>query len=118
MKNFNNITFTNIPECFNIKVIEGIEVSHKFDEHFHSSYNIGILRNGDAVFKIDKIEERINEETIYLINPKIIHSMVSVENRTISYTVINLEEKELNKIIKKENLENAVGYIKANYKKK
>ena len=159
MKNVNNITFTNIPECFNIKVIEGIEVSHKFDEHFHSSYNIGILRNGEAVFKIDKIEERINEETIYLINPKIIHSMVSVENRTISYTVINLEEKELNKIFKNENLifrdifikdtvksdkvikcierilnkntfsiekqealieilENAVGYIKANYKKK
>lgn len=104
MKNVNNITFTNIPECFNIRIIEGNKVYHKFDEHFHNSYNIGIIRNGKALFKIDRTEEIINEETIYLINPKIIHSMVSIENRAISYVVINLEEKELNKILKNENL--------------
>lgn len=104
MKNLNNITFRNITDCFNINIIEGNEVYHKFDEHFHNSYNIGVLKNGEVIFKIDKMEERVNQEIIYLINPKIIHSIVPVDNSAISYIVINCEEKEFNKIFKNKNL--------------
>jgi len=104
MNNCNNISFTNFPNCFDITVIKGENVYHKFSSHFHNSYNIGILHSGEINFKIDKINKIIKKNTIYLINPGSIHSLECLENKSISYTVINFKANVLYEIFKKEHI--------------
>lgn len=100
----NNITFTKIPDCFGITIVKGDGVFHNFTEHFHRSYNIGVIRSGEALMKIGSIEKMIGKDFMYFINPLTIHSMGNFGDNPISYSVISIEDKTFNNILHGENL--------------
>ncbi len=95
----NQITFTNLPECFQITIIEATEVFHHFGDHFHNSYNIGILKSGTALLGLNGAKHQIKPGTIYFLNPRVIHSLQNLELQ-ISYTVISIPEEVLLNLIK------------------
>jgi AraC-like DNA-binding protein/mannose-6-phosphate isomerase-like protein (cupin superfamily) len=100
VKRKNNITFIKVPDCFNITITEGTDVHHTFEDHFHNSYNIGIIRNGCAILKSGPDEKKISKGSIYFINPRVIHNLKNIGEKPVSYSVISIEETEFRQIFK------------------
>ncbi len=81
---------------FDIKSIKGISVTHgynisnAFPVHFHTTYSLGIIEQGEREFTYRGKKTNLKQNDIFIIQPFEPHSCKSINNKNHSYKIISL----------------------------
>ena len=63
-----------------------------YKPHFHQTFSIGAIEEGQVYFRINNNEYTLQKEEIVLINPEIIHSCNPINNQNRSYYMLYLDK--------------------------
>jgi AraC-like DNA-binding protein/mannose-6-phosphate isomerase-like protein (cupin superfamily) len=81
---------------FDVNSIKGLSVTHgykiinAFPVHFHTTYNLGIIEQGEREFSYRGEKNIIKRNDIFIIQPFEPHSCKSVNNSEHSYKIISM----------------------------
>jgi AraC-like DNA-binding protein len=86
----NTICFHVLPGIYNIQLVHGINVSHYFPRHIHSSVSFGIVERGQRVIEIHGESFTILAGECFIINPGEPHACSSSLEHSHDYRIFSV----------------------------
>ena len=85
-----------------------------YKPHFHQTFSIGAIENGEVYFSINNNEYTLQKEEIVLINPEIIHSCNPINNQKRSYYMLYIDKDLIYNLQKtlNNNIQNYIPFSK------
>jgi AraC-like DNA-binding protein len=84
----------------NIRLVKGMNVSHKFPIHVHNSFSLGIIQRGQRVININGEQHVVSDNECFVINPYQPHSCSIEGEDGHDYWVASVNPKLLMDIFK------------------
>lgn len=69
-----------VAEYHNLELLSATYIKHKFSQHYHETYALGVIEKGAYQFVHRGVMQRIEQGQILLINPNEVHSGEPVDN--------------------------------------
>ncbi len=91
-----------------------------YKPHFHQTFSIGAIEDGQVYFRINNNEYTLQKEEIVLINPEIIHSCNPINNQKRSYYMLYIDKDWIYNLQKtlNSNIQNFIPFSKVLVKNK
>ncbi len=74
-----------VAEYHNLELLSATYIKHKFSQHYHETYALGVIEKGAYQFIHRGVMQRIEQGQILLINPNEVHSGEPVDNTGWKY---------------------------------
>lgn len=77
-KSKGTIRFWRFPELYNLKIVQGIKITHSFQRHIHQDFCIGMIEEGQRVCLHKGSKNLVNAGKIMIVNPGEAHTCESL----------------------------------------
>ena len=92
------IRFYAVPELFNVQLVHGMNVDHRFPRHIHSSFLLGMIEQGERIVEIQGESFTIKSGECFLLKPFEPHLCSVSTTEPHDYWALSIETDQMQKI--------------------
>ena len=92
------LRFYSLPELFDVQLVHGLNVSHHFPRHIHTSFSLGMIERGERVLKIRRESLVVKAGECFILLPYEPHLCSVNATKDLDYWTLSISARHIEQI--------------------